>query len=230
MWKRMMSVATLVTALVIVGGCATAPSSPEGRVELNRDVDTALTKAKVQDPSLQAFLDKAYGYAIFPSVGKGAVGVGGAYGKGEVFERSKQIGYCDLSQATIGIALGGQTFTEIIAFETKAAQDGRKRERELHRRRQRAHGQRTGPDGRGGDRGPDLLVPATLIPECTVYGGSLHRGPSATGAPADAARRVGRKGEPGPPGLRSPDAPGQCRAAAGLRSAPRIRRELPPQR
>jgi lipid-binding SYLF domain-containing protein len=123
MWKRMMSVATLVTGLVIVGGCATAPSSPEGRVELSRDVGTALTKAKVQDPSLQAFLDKAYGYAIFPSVGKGAVGVGGAYGKGEVFERSKQIGYCDLSQATIGIALGGQTFTEIIGFETKAALD-----------------------------------------------------------------------------------------------------------
>src|SRR4029450_4907774 len=80
-------------------------------------------KAKVQDPALQAFLDKAYGYAIFPSVGKGAVGVGGAYGKGEVFERGNKIGYCDLSQATIGLALGGQTFTEIVAFENKAALD-----------------------------------------------------------------------------------------------------------
>ena len=74
----------------------------------------------MEDPSLQVFLDKAYGYALFPSVGKGAVGVGGAYGKGEVFDRGTKVGYCDLSQATIGIQLGGQTFTEIIAFEEKA--------------------------------------------------------------------------------------------------------------
>src|SRR5262245_57586410 len=99
MWNRMMSMAGLVTGLVILGGCATAPSSPEGKATLTRDVDTALAKAKVQDPELQAFLDKAYGYAIFPSVGKGAVGVGGAYGRGEVFERGTRIGYCDLSQA-----------------------------------------------------------------------------------------------------------------------------------
>src|SRR5262245_28503644 len=103
MWKRMMPMAGLVTGLVIFSGCATAPSSPEARAALTSDVGTALAKAKVQDPELQAFLDKAYGYAIFPSVGKGAVGVGGAYGKGEVFERGRQIGYCDLSQATIGL-------------------------------------------------------------------------------------------------------------------------------
>ena len=123
MWKWMMPMAALVTGLAIVSGCATAPTSAEDKVALSRDVNTALAEAKVEDPSLQAFLDRAYGYAIFPTVGKGAVGIGGAYGKGEVFERGKKIGYCDLSQATIGLALGGQSFTEIIAFENKAALD-----------------------------------------------------------------------------------------------------------
>ncbi len=123
MWKWMMPMAALVTGLAIVSGCATAPRSAEGKAEQSREVNTALTQAKVQDPSLQAFLERAYGYAIFPSVGKGAAGVGGAYGKGEVFERGRKIGYCDLSQATIGLALGGQSFTEIIAFENKAALD-----------------------------------------------------------------------------------------------------------
>src|SRR5215470_9463764 len=118
-WAMWMAVA--VTGLVTLSGCATAPTSAAGKATLSGDVTTALAKAKVQDPSLQAFLDKAYGYAIFPSVGKGAVGVGGAYGKGEVFEQGRKIGYCDLSQATIGVQLGGQTFTEIIAFEDKAA-------------------------------------------------------------------------------------------------------------
>ena len=123
MWKWMMPMTALVTGLAIVSGCATAPSSAEGKAALSLDVNTALAEAKVQDPSLQAFLDTAYGYAIFPTVGKGAAGIGGAYGRGEVFERGKKIGYCDLSQATIGLALGGQTFTEIIAFENKAALD-----------------------------------------------------------------------------------------------------------
>jgi lipid-binding SYLF domain-containing protein len=123
MLKWMIPMAAIVTGLSILSGCATAPTSAEDRTALSRDVNTALVKAKVQDSSLQAFLNKAYGYAIFPTVGKGAAGVGGAYGKGEVYERGKKIGYCDLSQATIGLALGGQTFTEIIAFENKAALD-----------------------------------------------------------------------------------------------------------
>ena len=123
MWKWMMPMAALVTGLAILSGCATAPTSAEGKAALSLDVNTALAKAKVQDPTLQRFLNSTYGYAIFPRVGKGAAGVGGAYGKGEVFERGRKIGYCDLSQATIGLALGGQRFTEIIAFETKAALD-----------------------------------------------------------------------------------------------------------
>lgn len=127
MWKWMMPMAAVVIGLATLSGCATAPTSAENKAALSRDVNTALAKAKAQDPSLQAFLAKAYGYAILPTVGKGAVGVGGAYGKGEVFERGKKIGYCDLSQATIGLALGGQTFTEIIAFENKAALDNFKK-------------------------------------------------------------------------------------------------------
>ena len=123
MWKWIIPMAAIVISLAIVSGCATAPTTAEDKAALSRDVTTALAKAKAQDPTLQAFLDRAYGYAIFPAVGKGAAGVGGAYGKGEVFERGKKIGYCDLSQATIGLALGGQSFTEIVAFENKAALD-----------------------------------------------------------------------------------------------------------
>jgi lipid-binding SYLF domain-containing protein len=120
MRKWMMAMAGVVTATAILSGCATAPKGAAGKAELGDDVKTALAKAKAQDPTLGAFLDKAHAYAVFPSVGKGAVGVGGAYGRGEVFERGRKIGYCDLSQATIGLQLGGQAYTEIIAFESKA--------------------------------------------------------------------------------------------------------------
>ena len=129
MWKWMLTMTGVLTTVATLTGCATAPATAEGKAELDRDVNTALAKARVQDPTLQAFLDKAYGYAIFPDIAKGAAGLGGAYGKGEVFERGKKIGYCDLSQATIGLQLGGQVYTEIIAFENKEVLENFKRGR-----------------------------------------------------------------------------------------------------
>ena len=126
MIRLVLGAAILSTGLAGVAslpGCHTAPKDDAGKQEMTEKVDATLAKAKTQDSTLEAFLGKAYGYAVFPKVGKGAVGVGGAYGKGQVFEQGKRVGYCDLSQATIGLALGGQTYTEIIAFENKEALD-----------------------------------------------------------------------------------------------------------
>ena len=67
------------------------------------------------------FFDKAYGYAIFPSIGKAGIGVGGAYGKGKVFEGGKVVGDTSMTQATIGLQLGGQSFSQIIFFEDARA-------------------------------------------------------------------------------------------------------------
>lgn len=105
--------------LTVLPACSTAPKTSEGRSELDADVATAMDKFRTSDTGIDAFLAKAHGYAIFPTVGKGAIGIGGAYGKGELFEKGKKIGYCDLSQATIGLALGGQAYSELIAFETE---------------------------------------------------------------------------------------------------------------
>ena len=116
-------IACAAVAFAGVTGCSTAPKSEGDKAALTQDVNTALSKARASDPSLDGFLKKAHGYAVFPSVGKGAVGVGGAYGRGEVFENGRMIGYCDLSQGTIGLQLGGQAYSEIIAFETKESLD-----------------------------------------------------------------------------------------------------------
>jgi lipid-binding SYLF domain-containing protein len=112
-----------ISTLGTLGGCHTAPKDEAGKAELSNEVDAALKKAKSQDPSLEAFLNKAYGYAVFPTVGKGGLVVGGAYGKGEAFEQGKRVGYCDLTQATVGAQVGGQAYTEIIAFQDKSAFD-----------------------------------------------------------------------------------------------------------
>jgi lipid-binding SYLF domain-containing protein len=110
-------------ALLTLAGCATAPDTEAKKAELHTSVNNAMTRIKALDPSLQTQIAKAYGYAIFPSVAKGGAIVGGAYGRGEVYEQGKMIGWADLSQATIGAQLGGQSFSELILFENKAALD-----------------------------------------------------------------------------------------------------------
>ena len=68
-----------------------------------------------------AFFGSSHGYAIFPSIGKGGLGIGGAYGKGRVYDRGKLIGDVSMTQVSLGFQAGGQAYSEIIFFENKAA-------------------------------------------------------------------------------------------------------------
>lgn len=74
-------------------------------------------------PHVEPFFKNSYGYALFPTIGKGAVGVGGAYGKGRVFKGATYVGDVTMTQVSIGWQLGGQTYSELIFFEDKAAFD-----------------------------------------------------------------------------------------------------------
>ena len=69
------------------------------------------------------FFKGAYGYALFPTIGKGGVGIGGAHGKGRVYAGGKTTGDTSMTQVTIGLQLGGQAYSEIIFFEDKRAFD-----------------------------------------------------------------------------------------------------------
>jgi len=76
------------------------------------------------DPNLAKFFKISAGYVVFPKVTKGGVGIGGAGGRGAVFRTDGHpIGLAKLSQVTLGVQLGGQTFREIIFFETREAMD-----------------------------------------------------------------------------------------------------------
>jgi lipid-binding SYLF domain-containing protein len=108
---------------LVLGGCSTEPTSNSGREELHDDVTATQNRLYLEDPGLENFLKQADGYVIFPSVGKGGIIAGGAYGKGQVYEQGQFIGYADISQATIGAQLGGQTFSEVVAFQTPDAME-----------------------------------------------------------------------------------------------------------
>jgi len=76
-----------------------------------------------QDPGIEEFFESSIGYVIFPAVGKGAVGVGGAHGNGIMFKDGQPFGKASMTQATIGFQLGGQSFMEVIFFEDQRAWD-----------------------------------------------------------------------------------------------------------
>ena len=67
------------------------------------------------------YFKTAYGYAVFPTIGKGGVGIGGAYGNGRVYEKGKYIGDTSMTQLTVGFQLGGQAYSEMIFFENQRA-------------------------------------------------------------------------------------------------------------
>ena len=74
-----------------------------------------------QNVTVSPFFEKSYGYVVFPNVGKGGIGIGGAYGKGQVYRDGRVTGKVSLAKLTIGFQLGGQVFSEIIFLEDERA-------------------------------------------------------------------------------------------------------------
>ena len=69
------------------------------------------------------FFKKCYGYAVFPTIGKGGVGIGGAHGTGRAYANGVHVGDSSMTQVTIGWQLGGQAYSQIIFFQDKRAFD-----------------------------------------------------------------------------------------------------------
>jgi lipid-binding SYLF domain-containing protein len=71
----------------------------------------------------KGFFESAYGYAVFPTIGKGGMGIGGAYGKGRVYAQGQYVGDTTMTQLSVGFQFGGQAYSQIIFFEDKRAFD-----------------------------------------------------------------------------------------------------------
>jgi len=91
--------------------CVSVPDVP------NRSPSRELEAFYDVDPGLRGFVSRAYGYALYPSVGKGGLGIGGAYGKGWVYEHGRFVGTSELVQVTYGLQIGGKSYSELVVFE-----------------------------------------------------------------------------------------------------------------
>jgi lipid-binding SYLF domain-containing protein len=115
---RVLKLSGLIAVVALAGAFTTWGNEEKS---LGDQVKDAIQLFKSDSMNVAKFFDTAYGYAVLPSVGKGAVGIGAAAGDGQVFEKGRRIGNCRMTQLTIGAQLGGQKFSEVIFFETKDA-------------------------------------------------------------------------------------------------------------
>jgi lipid-binding SYLF domain-containing protein len=135
--RSLSMVAVLCLAVVTIATVGVTPASSgwnpfkkknkESKSNIASDVREAMERFREKDPGLSGWFEKARGYAVFPKVGKGGMGVGAAYGKGQVYEQGQLIGRTSLKQITVGFQLGGQSYSEVIFFKDKKALDAFKK-------------------------------------------------------------------------------------------------------
>jgi lipid-binding SYLF domain-containing protein len=104
-------------SLLVSGGLALADTAEEAKAD-----QATMTKFRQSDV-VKKFDKNAYGYAVFPTIGKGGIGIGGAYGKGRVYVAGKRTGTTSMTQVSIGFQLGGEAYSELIFFQDKRAYD-----------------------------------------------------------------------------------------------------------
>lgn len=86
------------------------------------DVEEAkntIKEFKEKDAGIEKFFSSAVGYAVFPGIGKGGLGIGGAAGKGTLFKGGTAVADTKMSQLTVGFQAGGQKYAEVIFFENE---------------------------------------------------------------------------------------------------------------
>lgn len=86
-------------------------------------VSSTVAAFKSKQAASKSLFAKAYGYAIYPTVTRGAVGIGGAYAEGGVYKGGKLVAKTSLTAVSIGLGLGGESYSEVIFFQNKAAFD-----------------------------------------------------------------------------------------------------------
>ena len=113
----------IATTLLFTSTSALSEWQADNSDDMELSVAQAILKAKEKDETLANWFTEAHAYAIYPKVGKGGIGIGGAHGKGIVIRGDETIAETSLSQLTVGFQLGGQVYSEFIFFKDKAALD-----------------------------------------------------------------------------------------------------------
>ena len=116
--KKYLFPSKIIILLILIGTQFANAQSEEKKEQILADSKDTKAAFLKEDQEMAKFFSESYGYLIFPNVGKGGLGVGGAAGNGVAYEQGKMIGYAKLSQISIGFQAGGQAYREVVFFES----------------------------------------------------------------------------------------------------------------
>lgn len=120
---KKLAISILVVAFAVLPSQAFSAWGKDDSVELDQKAKVALADLISEDASVQKYLDLSVGYVVIPTVGKAGLGIGGARGKGVLYEGGVVTAVVTLTQLSIGFQWGGQAYSEFIFFQTQAVLD-----------------------------------------------------------------------------------------------------------
>jgi lipid-binding SYLF domain-containing protein len=118
MKHRLLTVAMLTLLVATIA----APAVAQTEKDL-KEIEYVIATMTEKDSGMVGWFNNSYGYAVFPNVGKGGLGIGGAHGNGIVYRAGHPVGKTELKQITVGFQAGGQSFVEVIFFKDQTAFD-----------------------------------------------------------------------------------------------------------
>jgi len=111
--KRAMSAVVALAAFAAFGPVAHADATLAECAETAKLFQNAGQSA--------AFFNSSYGYAVYPTIGKAGLGIGGAHGSGCVYAKGKAVGTTKLTQLSFGWQAGAQGYSLIMFFQDERA-------------------------------------------------------------------------------------------------------------
>lgn len=111
--------ALALTLLVLPLAAMQAEAAPSQEV---RDYSGTIAEFR-KAPVVARYFDSAYGYAVFPTIGQGGIGIGAAHGRGQVYRQGTVTGITTLTEISIGLQFGGQAYSQVVFFQDARAYD-----------------------------------------------------------------------------------------------------------
>ena len=122
MWtQKMKRLAMAATVALATFGAVRMGYAGTNDAQLVSEARQTIALYKKADPGIDGFFRRSVGYVVFPGIGKGGLGIGGAHGTGVLFENGVPVGKVTMNQVTIGAQAGGQEFSQIIFYEVPRA-------------------------------------------------------------------------------------------------------------
>jgi lipid-binding SYLF domain-containing protein len=111
--QRLRIIGITILAVLLLAGTASAAREVE-------DYSQTINDFK-KSSDVAPFFDTAYGYAVFPNIGKAGLGIGGSHGKGQVYKGGEVTGFTSLTHLSVGFQAGGQAYSQVVFFEDESA-------------------------------------------------------------------------------------------------------------